>query len=227
MKINDIEVEIEYKKIKHIHLAVYPPDGRVHASVPEGTTDTAIRMFVLSKWVWLMEKREDTTSYNYQTPREYVSGEAHYYLGNLYRLRVDIESSEIQTVFIEGDYIVIRCRKKENAQGLLKEWYRQKLKDVLPPLVARWTKRIGVELPDFDVLEMPQRWGSCSQSKKKLIFNLELAKKPIECIEYIVAHETMHLIERTHTNRFFRLLTAYLPDWERLKNLLNEYPISK
>ena len=107
MKINDIEVEIEYKKIKHIHLAVYPPDGRVHASVPEGTTDTAIRMFVLSKWVWLMEKREETTSYNYQTPREYVSGEAHYYLGDLYRLRVDIESSENQTVFIEGDYIFI------------------------------------------------------------------------------------------------------------------------
>lgn len=226
MTINDIKVEIEYKKIKHIHLAVYPPDGRVHASVPEGTTDTAIRMFILSKWVWLLEKREETTSYNYLMPREFVSGEAHYYLGILYRLRVDIDPSQIQNVFIEGDYLVVRCRKKENVPGILKAWYRQKLKEILPSLVARWAKRLGVELPNFEVLEMPQRWGSCSQAKKKLIFNLELAKKPVECIEYIVAHETMHLIERTHTDRFFRLLTTHLPNWERLKNLLNEYPIS-
>lgn len=226
MIVNGINIEIEYKPIKHIHLSVYPPDGRVHASVPCNTTDGQIRMFVLSKYIWLKGKIEETTNHNYQPKREFVSGEAHYSKGLLYRLKIEIEDSGKQTVCIEGDYIVIKCRRKENAENLLNEWYRKELKNTLPRLIARWSKRIGTEMPTFDVLSMPQRWGSCNHAKKHIVFNLELAKKPIECIEYIVAHEVIHLVERTHTDRFFRLLDTYLVNWERLRNQLNEYPIN-
>lgn len=226
MEINGIDIEIEYKKIKHVHLAVYPPDGRVHVSAPFDTPDENLRMYILSKWVWLTEKIEELTSYNYQVPREYVSGEAHYYLGNLYRLRIDIDSVALQSVFVEGDYIVVRCKKKGNAKNLMREWYRNQLKDLLSSLVERWAKRIGVRIPEFEVMEMRQRWGSCNQAKNKLLFNLELAKKPIACIEYIAAHETIHLVEQNHTDRFFRLMTNYLPNWEKLKEQLNEYPIT-
>lgn len=224
MRINDIDIEVEHKKIKHIHLSVYPPDGRVHASVPQETTEEQLRLFVLGKWIWLMEKRQEATSHNIQPKREYVSGEAHYYKGTLYRLRVDVFSSEIQGVFIEGDYIVVRCRRQENAETLIKEWYRDTLKEVLPALVDRWVKRIVAPVPTIDVLAMPLRWGSCNSKTLKIMFNLELAKKPLECIEYIVAHEVIHLIEHNHTPRFFRLLDTYMPSWKVLKDQLDELP---
>jgi predicted metal-dependent hydrolase len=109
---------------------------------------------------------------------------------------------------------------------LLSEWYRSELKDILPRLIERWCNRIGTEIPTFDILSMPQRWGSCNKAKKHIVFNLELAKKPIECIEYIVAHEVIHLVERTHTGRFFRLLDTYFPNWKMLRDQLNEYPVN-
>ena len=224
MHINGIDIEVERKKIKHIHLSVYPPDGRVHASAPVDTTDDQLRLFILGKWVWLIEKRNEAMSHNIQPKREYVSGEAHYFKGALYRLRVDVMPNEIQTVFIEGDYIVVRCRKQENAENLIKEWYRDNLKELLPSLVERWIKRIDAPEPTVDVLAMPLRWGSCNSKTKKIMFNLELAKKPLECIEYVVAHEIIHLVEHNHTPRFFRLLDTYLPSWRKLKEQLDELP---
>lgn len=225
MKINDIEIEVERKPIKHIHLAVYPPHGRVHASVPVETDDSQLRFFILSKWVWLMEKIEKATSHTLQSPREFVSGEAHYFKGDLYRLRVDIMPNENQKVYIEGDYIVIRCRRRENAEELLTQWYRDNLKEILPPMVERWCERIGQSLPIYEVLAMPSSWGSCNHEKRKIMFNLQLAKKPLNCIEYVVAHECIHLIERNHTPRFFRILDTYLPNWETIKEQLNEMPV--
>jgi len=226
MTINGIDIEVEYKPIKHIHLSVYPPDGRVHVSAPLQTSEAQLRMFILGKWVWLIEKREEATSYNVQPPREYVSGEAHYYRGTLYRLRVDVDARAPQRVYIEGDYLVIACRRRENAPVLLREWYRERLKEFLPDVVAKWAERISIPVPQYDVLEMTSRWGSCNARTRKLLFNLELAKKPVACVEYIVAHECIHLIERNHTDRFFRLLETYLPNWEQLKKELNEYPIT-
>lgn len=225
MIINDIDIEVERKPIKHIHLSVYPPDGRVHVSAPDGTSDERIRLFVLSKWVWLMEKRDAATSHSLESPREYVSGEAHFFKGDLYRLKVDICPVTSQSVSISGDYIVLTCRRRENAEILLKEWYREQLKEILPAMVEKWCQRISVEIPDYEILAMPNRWGSCNKQKRKIMFNLDLAKKPLVCIEYVVAHECIHLIERNHTARFFRLLDTYIPNWENVKEQLNELPV--
>lgn len=224
--VNGINIEVERKPIKHIHLSVYPPDGRVHISAPESIGEDRLRLFILSKWVWLMEKREKAVLYNIQPKRKYVSGEAHYYKGQLYRLKVNICSDEQPGVFIEGDYLVVKCRRCENAEPLLTEWYRTRLKELIPPLLDRWCKRLVIELPSYEILQMVKRWGSCNQQARHTVFNLELAKKPIECIEYIVAHEVIHLVERTHTDRFFRLLDTYVPKWEKLKNDLNEFPVT-
>lgn len=224
--VNGINIEVERKPIKHIHLSVYPPDGRVHISAPESIGEDRLRLFILSKWVWLMEKREKAVLHNIQPKRKYVSGEAHYYKGQLYRLKVNICSDEQPGVFIEGDYLVVKCRRCENAEPLLTEWYRTRLKELIPPLLDRWCKRLVIELPSYEILQMVKRWGSCNQQARHIVFNLELAKKPIECIEYIVAHEVIHLVERTHTDRFFRLLDTYAPKWEKLKNDLNEFPVT-
>lgn len=226
MNINGIDIKVERKPIKHIHLSVYPPDGRVHISTPQTTSDEQIRMFVLSKWVWLIEKREAATSHHILPPREYVSGEAHYYKGELYRLRVDVNQGEEQNVCIEGDYIVVCCRRKKNAEGLLKDWYRARLNEILNSLIKKWSERLSFAMPEWEVLSMPGRWGSCNQAQRRIMFNPDLAKKPLACIEYIVAHEMVHLLERTHTDRFYRLLDTHMPGWEKLKDELNEMPIT-
>lgn len=226
MIINGINIEVEYKAIKHIHLAVYPPDGRVHVSAPKETTDAQLRMFVLSKWIWLIEKREEAIIHSIQSPREYVSGEAHYYKGDLYRLKVDVLPDQNPGVSIEGDYLAVCCRRQTQAEEVLKGWYRERLKEILEPLIVRWANRLDTPIPDFDVQTMQQRWGSCKKAEKRILFNTELAKKPLECIEYIVAHEVTHLIERNHTDRFFRLMDTHLPNWEKLKEQLNEFPIT-
>lgn len=227
MVVNGIDIEIEFKPIKHIHLSVYPPDGHVHASAPEGMNEQQVRMFILAKYMWLKAKIDEARSHSYQKPREYVSGEAHYYKGQLYRLRVETRNIGKQEVVIEGDYIAVYSRKHENVESLLKEWYRDNLKELLPSLMEKWSKRMLLPIPSFEVKAMPKRWGSCSAAKKHIVFNLELCKKPIECVDYIVAHEMIHLIERNHTDRFYRLLYAYLPSWERIKDMLNEYPVSQ
>ncbi|MCF0216693.1 MAG: M48 family metallopeptidase [Fibrobacteraceae bacterium] len=222
MVVNGIDIEIEYKNIKHIHLSVYPPNGRVHVSAPYETSEKHLRFFVLSRWIWIIEKRKEAMTHNIQPKRDFVSGECHYYKGQAYRLRVDHEPNERQKVFIEGDYLVVRCRNRENVEDLLKEWYRERLKETCPALVEEWVKKINVSMPAVEFLSMPLRWGSCNQKKQKIIFNLELAKKPQECIEYVVAHEVLHLVEHNHTPRFFRLLQTNLPNWESLQNQLNE-----
>ncbi len=226
MEINGINIEVERKPIKHIHLSVYPPDGRVHVSVPKETSDEQLKLFVLSKWVWLTEKIESATSNAIQSLREYVSGEVHYFKGALYRLRVDTGYRNAASVSIEGDYIVIKCWRQPQAEEIMKRWYREQLRYILSPLVDRWVKRLDAPIPSFNIMEMQQRWGSCNKEKKMILFNIELAKKPLECIEYIVAHEITHLLERNHTDHFFRLMDMYLPGWEKLKKQLNEYPVT-
>lgn len=219
--VNELNVQVERKSIKHIHLAVYPPDGHVHVSAPQEATDNQLRLYLLSKWVWICEQRDKVTSYETQPEREFVSGETHYYFGDKYRFKLVVQHDEIQNVRIDSDYIVVTCRKRENASELLREWYRSELKERLDRLVERWKEKIGVEPTQWEVREMPRRWGSASKTTGKILFNLELAKKSIDCIEYVVVHELIHLVERNHTPRFFRILATHLPDWEERKNRLN------
>lgn len=223
MQVNGLTIEVERKLIKHIHLAVYPPNGRVHMSAPLEYTEEQLRLFALSHWMWICEKREENTSYNIQPKREYVSGEAHYYKGSLYRLKVLIAND--RKVRIVGDYIEVTVRKPEKTEEALYGWYRERLEETLSCLMEKWEEKIGVRVKSWEVRAMPRRWGSTSKSKEKVIFNTELAKKPISCIEYIVVHELIHLIERIHTDRFYSLLTTFMPDWENRKEMLNKLPV--
>lgn len=228
MNINGIEVAVERKKIKNVHLSVYPPDGRVHISVPMGYSDTSIIMYVLQKWVWITEKREQLTSFDYQPERLFVSGEEHYFLGRKYRLKVNRKSVGAYNVSIDGDYIVMNVHDtttKENLQSTLYSWYKSQLSPIVKRFVKKWEDILNIKFNHWEIRLMNARWGSCAHEKKEAMFNVELAKKPIDCIEYVVAHETVHLIERNHTDRFFRLLDTHLPGWQSLQKKLNGYPI--
>ncbi len=229
ISIQNIAVEVEKKEIKHFHLSVYPPNGRVHISVPVGTSDERVREYVLQKWVWLADKIRKATSHRYQLPREYVSGEEHFSRGQSYRLKVEPIDQGAPGVFVRGDYLVLSVRRgstiAKRAQ-VLNAWYRDDLKSILAPLIGKWEKILSVRVSKWDVKRMETRWGSCNHSKATLLFNLELAKRNQHCVEYIVAHEMIHILERTHTDRFRHILFSHLPDWESYRKELNEFPLT-
>ena len=230
MEVNGIDIEIEYKNIKNMHLAVYPPDGRVHVSAPIGYSEEQIRFYVLKKWVWISMKQDELSSFIVQPKRDYVSGEAHYYKGQLYRLRVNIipERNVAQHVEIDSDYLMLYVRDgstREQKEEVLFSWYRQMVSPVIQKFITKWEEILEVHLDSWEVRQMAARWGSCSKAKKKAIFNLQLAKKPVRCVEYIVAHELVHLIEQNHTKRFRAILDINLPEWEVIKQELNEFPL--
>lgn len=228
IEINGLIVCIERKPIKHIHLAVYPPDGRVHVSAPIDCSDERIRLYVLEKWVWLVDKRKAITEYARQDNREYVSGEAHYFKGNLYRLKVIEIKHGMQGVEIEGDYLVLHIHEGatiEQRSAVLLSWYREQLLPVIETYVSKWEKILNVKLATHEIRLMTAKWGTCSKKKSKAIFNLELAKKPNVCVEYVVAHELAHLIERTHNADFLKILDRFFPDWREIKHQLNAFPV--
>lgn len=228
MILNGIDIEIERKPIKNLHLAVYPPDGRVHISAPESYTDERIRLFLLRKWLWITQKRKETTSYIIQDERQYISGEAHYFKGRLYRLKVIRDNSCTYHIEIQGDYInvyVYERTTKENIANLLWNWYKEQLTPTIGKYVDKWERILGVKVAGWTIQQMQSSWGKCHKDTGRIMFNLQLAKKPLNCIEYIVAHELTHLIEQNHTDRFHHILGTYLPDWQRTKELLNEIPL--
>ena len=228
MVINGVDIEVERKPIKNLHLAVYPPDGRVHVSAPQSYTDEQIKLFVLKKWIWLVQKRKETTSYTFQNEREYVSGEAHYYKGELYRLKVIRDNTCTFHVEIQGDYInvyVYERTTKENIANILWNWYKEQITSTIGLYVTRWENILGVKASSWTVQQMQASWGKCHKDTGRIMFNLQLAKKPLNCIEYVVAHELTHLIEQNHTDKFRHILGIYLPRWQKIKEQLNEFPL--
>jgi predicted metal-dependent hydrolase len=190
--------------------------------------EESIRLYAISKLSWVKRQIEKIQNQERQTSREYVSGENHYFKGLRYRLNV-IERDAPPKVELQGRrYISLYVRsgstlaKKEE---VMREWYREELKQILNPIVTKWENILQVQATYWEVKQMKTLWGSCNTKTKKLIFNLELAKKPLCCIEYIVIHELAHLIERVHNANFTALLDAHLPNWQQIKEELNEFTV--
>jgi predicted metal-dependent hydrolase len=224
--VNNIPVEVEWKNIKNIHLTIYPPTARVHVSAPKRMTDDAVRLFIISKLEWINRKIEGIQHQPRQTEREYVSGENHYYKGIRYRLQVIYHDAQPKVELQGTQFINLYVRNGatvEKRAEVLREWYREELKQTLPPLIKKWEELLNVQVSHWEVKQMKTLWGSCNTKKKRIVFNLELSKKPLHCIEYIVAHELIHLLVRLHNSHFTALLERHLPNWRQIKNELNEF----
>ncbi len=223
IRIEDIDVEVERKMIRGMRLAVYPPDGRVRMSVPFYISEREVRDFLVQKWQWICRSREKVLARPRNKSREYVSGEQHLFFGKRYTLQVESVSSGTREVAIEGDQIILRCRPQttaERREAILYEWYRAQLHLVLEQMVNEWLFRIGEAPVEWSTRRMKSEWGSCIARKRKLLFNLELARVPRECVEYVVVHELTHLAVQNHGPAFKALMTERLPDWkERRKQL--------
>lgn len=225
MIIGNIDIEVERKPIKNLHLAVYPPNGRVHVSSPKEWSDEDIRSFVVSRWDWIDEQRKDIANQARQSHREFVDGESHYVLGVKYRLEVKYANAA-PSVEIHGGVVSMTVRpdaSESKRAEVMREYLRSVLKEELVEMVDKWCKKMEVEEATWIVKQMKTRWGSCVESKKLIQLNLELARLPRRCIEYVVVHELCHLRVHGHNRMFENLISQYLPNWKSLRNELNGF----
>jgi len=226
--INDITVEVVHKAIKNLHLGVYPPHGRVRVAVPLAVSDEAVRLAVIGKLRWIRRQQAKFAAQARQSKREMVTGESHYFLGKRYRLRV-FEHAGASKVLHHKRYLDLYVRPGATAEQLervLQRWYRRQLKDLIPPLLEKWQAELGVQVADWGIKKMKTKWGACTIEARRIWLNLELAKKPLPCLEYIVVHELVHLLERHHNERFQELMEQFLPQWRLHREELNRAPLA-
>jgi predicted metal-dependent hydrolase len=200
----------------------------VRVAAPLVVSDEAVRLAVIGKLGWIRKQKAKFADQPRQSQREMVNGESHYFQGRRYRLRV-YEQDGPAKVSLRGiasiDLFVRPGTGVTQRETVLQRWYRDQLKALIPPLLEKWQTIIGVGVNDWGVKKMKTKWGSCNPAARRVWFNLELAKKPIPCLEYIVVHELLHLLERNHTPRFTALIEAHIPQWRRYREILNKTPL--
>ncbi len=227
--VSGITIEVIKKNIKNTHLAVYPPDGRVRIAAPLSLTDDAIRLFVVAKLQWIKRQQRQFAGQDRLSPRSHINRESHYFLGHRYLLNVIIHDAAPKVVIRNKTFMDLYLKEDSGPalrQIIMNEWYRCQLKLVIPELVAKWEKIMDVRAGEVKIKLMKTKWGSCNAEERRIWLNLELAKKPLNCIEYLIVHELIHFQERHHNENFTNLMTHYLPQWKRLRTELNQFPLS-
>jgi predicted metal-dependent hydrolase len=227
--VNGLPVEIVRKDIKNLHLGVYPPRGRVRVAAPLRVSDNAVRLAVIGKLGWIKRQRARFDEQARQSEREMVSGETHYFLGQRYRLRVVNHNAPGKVIVRSGATIELRVRPEMTAperERLLQRWYRRQLKELVPPIMQKWQGIVDVEVREWGIRKMKTKWGACNPVARRIWLNLELVKKPVQCLEYIIVHELVHLLERRHNDAFTELMNRFLPHWRSLRTELNAAPLA-
>ena len=227
LKLGNITVDVIQKNIKNIHLSVHPPTGRVRISAPTRLDMDTIRVFAVSKLSWIKKQQAKFERQKREAPREFLNRESHYFKGKRYLLKV-IKKDAAPKVELKHSTIELYIRphtSKDKMKSILDEWYRKQLKAVLPALIEKWEKKINVQVTALGIKKMKTKWGACNREVGRIWLNLELAKKPAECVEYIVVHEMVHLLERNHNDRFSSLMNEFMPKWKFYKDELNRLPV--
>ncbi len=227
LRLNEIDVDVVQKDIKNVHLSVYPPNGHVRVSAPEAMALETIRVYVISKLGWIRKQQSKLRAQVRETPRECIDRESHYFNGNRYLLEV-VEREQTPQVSLGHSKIVLVVRPgcdEAKKRAVLDEWYRSQLKGKIAELIPHWQDKLTVSVAQCSVRKMKTRWGSCTPESRTIRINLELAKKPPECLEYIVVHEMVHLMEPSHNTRFVSLMDQFLPKWRLHRDELNALPV--
>jgi predicted metal-dependent hydrolase len=229
IEISGMSIEVVRKDIKNLHVGVYPPQGRVRVAVPLRLSDDGVRLALISRLGWIQRQRRAFLEQERQSEREMVTGETHYLDGRRVRLKV-IPHDGPSCVELRGHRtLILFARPQLDAAqrfAVLERWYRERIKEQVGDLVTYWSKRLGLPAPDWGIKKMKTRWGTCNQSANRIWINLELAKKPVQCLEYIVVHELVHLLERHHNDRFAAILGKFMPDWQLRRDVLNNAPLA-
>lgn len=227
--VSGVRVQVVRKAIKNLHLGVYPPAGRVRVAVPLSTPDNAVRLAVIGKLGWIRRQRAKFDEQSRQSEREMLNGESHYFMGRRYRLRLVLRPGPPAVRLRNNATLELSVRPELRAgdrERVLQRWYRDHLRQQIPPLLAKWEKIIGVRPAAWGIKKMKTKWGACNKDAGRIWLNLELAKKPIVCLEYLIVHELVHLIEPRHGDRFISLMDKYLPNWHLHRQELNAAPLA-
>lgn len=227
LQLGDVVVDVVHKDIKNLHLSVHPPTGRVTIAAPLRMKPEAIRVFAITKLGWIKQQQLKQRAQPREAPRDYIERESHYVWGRRYLLSV-IEQAGPPRVELCAKRLILRVRAGTNQQkreAVMEKWYRSLVREACPSLVSKWENLLCVKVMRTHVQRMKTRWGSCNPQANAIRLNTELAKKPRECLEYIVVHEMAHLIERTHNARFHELMNRHLPHWQMHRALLSQLPM--
>ena len=227
MTVRGIDIDVVYKKIKNLHIGVYPPMGRVRVAAPEQLNDDQVRLAVVQRLTWIKQRRQQLQSAERQSIREMTTGESHYVWGVRHRLKI-VERPGRGHLEMDGDRLLLYVPEGTSAERrreLLDGWHRQQLRAAIPEKIAQSESKLGVSVPRWSIRRMKTKWGSCNRETGHIWFNVELAKKRPGCLEYIVVHEMTHLLERNHGDRFTKLMDGFMPDWRSRRDQLNDAPL--
>ncbi len=225
--LGDLRIEVLRKDIRNLHLSVLPPHGKVRIAAPQHMNLDTIRVFAISKLAWIRSQQRKMQTQEREAPREYLDRESHYVWGRRHLLK-RIEKDAAPLIELKHSRLVLRVRPGTNearSQEILEAWYREQIRVAVPDLIAKWGPVIGVNVGRVFVQRMKTKWGSCNPLSGAVRLNTDLAKKPPECLEYIVVHEMTHLLEPTHNIRFTALMDLFMPAWQHLRRQLNQLPV--
>ena len=226
IKLDDVEAEVARKRIRNIHLRVLPPDGKVRISAPFRVKNEVIYKFAYSKLDWIKKQRVSISNNTHES-FQYINQETHYFRGRKYKLKVQ-EKKGRPVVQLLNDEIVLQVPEgadMETRREALQNWYHLQLEILIPPLITKWESILNVSVERFSIRSMKTRWGSCTPKTRSIRFNLELVKRAPECLEYIVVHELVHLLEASHNSKFKTLMDKFYPKWRFYRKELRSLPI--
>ncbi len=229
IEVRGIQVDVVRKDIKNLHLGVYPPKGRVRVAAPLRLDDEAVRLAVVSRLGWIRRQQNGFEQQDRQSQREMITGESHFVQGRRYRLDVIEHEGPASVSLLNTRTLELRVRAgtgRDQREAVLHRWYRQRLRQRIPQLISQWEPEIGVTVAQWGIKRMKTRWGTCNVEARRIWLNLELAKKPASCLEYILVHEMVHLLERHHNERFRELMDRLMPLWREYRAELNRAPLA-
>ena len=227
IRLGDITIAVTRKDIKHVHLSVYPPSGRVALVAPTSTRPEVARAYAVSRLGWIRKQQARLRGQARETPRRFVTRESHTVWGKRYLLTV-VEREQKPSVTMDHRRITLTVRPgsdREKREAVVHEWQRELLHEAVPRLIRKWEPRLKVTVDAYFLQRMKTKWGSCNHQARHIRLNTELVKKPKDLLEYVVVHEMLHLIVPTHSERFLNLLTQHYPAWREARVELNELPL--
>jgi predicted metal-dependent hydrolase len=229
LTVRGINIDVVYKDIKNLHIGVYPPLGRVRVAAPERLDEEQVRLAVIQRLPWIKKQRKQLQDAARQSPREMVSGESHYVWGIRHRLKV-IERPGRAHVELDGQRLLLYVPEGTDTDTrlkLLQDWQRKQLRLKAPSLIAKWEPVLNVSVSRWSIRRMKTKWGSCNRETGHIWFNVELAKKHPDSLEYIVVHEMTHYLERSQGEQFAKLMDGFMPDWRARRDRLNDAPLAQ
>ena len=229
IEVSGLTVKLTRKPIKNIHLSVHPPKGAVRLSVPSRMTKDVARLAVIRRLKWIHQKRKEFEQQARETERLYVSGESHYFDGQRFVLDVCNARGSGKVSIVGNGRLVLEVPSNASLKrkaSIVDRFYRIHLRSLVSSLLPKWEKKLSISADEIRIQRMKTRWGSCNPDSRRILLNLELAKKPKKCFEFILVHELVHLLERHHNQRFISIMDDAMPDWQRRKQLLKSYPLA-